>query len=83
MRDVDLFQKALGLEEPWRVVGCEFDPVSHRLDLRLDFPRGSRFSCPQCGQGGCEVHDTSEKTWRHLDFFQHEAFLTARVPRVS
>ncbi len=24
----------------------------------------------------------SEKSWRHLDFFQHEAYLTARVPRV-
>jgi transposase len=28
------------------------------------------------------VHDTEEKTWRHLDFFQHQAYLTARVPRV-
>ena len=25
----------------------------------------------------------AEKTWRHLDFFQHQAFLTARVPRVT
>ena len=29
------------------------------------------------------MHDTEEKTWRHLDFFQHQAYLTARVPRVS
>jgi len=29
------------------------------------------------------VHDTTEKTWRHLDFFQHQAFLTARTPRIS
>jgi transposase len=28
------------------------------------------------------VHDTVDKTWRHLDFFQHKAFLHARVPRV-
>jgi len=28
------------------------------------------------------VHDTDEKTWRHLDFFQHQAFLSARLPRV-
>ncbi|HBU22385.1 MAG TPA: hypothetical protein DEB17_00025 [Chlorobaculum sp.] len=26
---------------------------------------------------------TSEATWRHLNFFQHEAGLTARVPRIS
>ena len=28
------------------------------------------------------MHDSEEKTWRHLDFFQHRAYLTARVPRV-
>jgi transposase len=28
------------------------------------------------------AHDTAEKSWRHLNFFQHEAHLHARVPRV-
>jgi len=83
MRDLDLFEQALGLDEPWRVVASDFDPERRRLELRLDFPRGSRFGCPECGRSGCEVHDTSEKRWRHLDFFQHEAYLTARVPRVE
>ena len=30
----------------------------------------------------CSVHDTKEKTWRHLNFFEHECYLTARVPRI-
>lgn len=82
-----LFQAALGLVPPWQVVGIEFDeakdsPERGRLTLRLDFPRGSRFACPQCGTS-CAVHDTSEKSWRHLDFFQHEAYLHARVPRTG
>ena len=29
------------------------------------------------------MHDTVEKEWRHLDFFQHEAYISARVPRVT
>lgn len=29
------------------------------------------------------MKDTEQKTWRHLDFFQHQAYLTARVPRVE
>ena len=29
------------------------------------------------------MHDTIEKTWRHLDFFQHQAFLHARTPRIT
>src|SRR5664280_1213956 len=43
-----------------------------------------RFSCPVdgCGQEACPVHDAEDKQWRHLDFFQHEAYLHARLPRV-
>ena len=32
---------------------------------------------------GLPVHDTQEKVWRHLDFFQYAAYLHARVPRVQ
>ena len=53
-----------------------------RLDLRIDFPRGARFACPEGDEPACPVHDTEAKTWRHLDFFQHQAYLHARVPRV-
>ncbi len=31
----------------------------------------------------CAVHDTTDRTWRHLDFFEHQAYLSARVPRVQ
>ncbi len=48
----------------------------------MDFPRGATFCCPECDRAGLKVHDTEEKTWRHLDFFQHQAYLTARVARV-
>jgi len=83
MRDIDLFQKALGLTPPWQVSASEFNLDEKRLDIRLDFPRGSTFSCPKCEQVGLKAFDTVEKTWRHLNFFQHEAYLTARVPRTK
>jgi transposase len=79
----DLFQAALGLAEPWQVVRTEFDATARRLDLYLDFPKGARFPCPEGDQPACPVHDTEPKTWRHLDFFQHQAYLHARVPRVT
>jgi transposase len=82
MRDVDLFQQALGLVAPWRVVESSFDADQRRLDLRIDFEPGATFVCPDCGREGCSVHDTGLKTWRHLDLFEHQAYLTARVPRV-
>ncbi len=82
MHDSDLFQQALGLQEPWSVVGVNFDGEARRLELVLDFAKGARFACPECDRADCKVHDTEQKTWRHLDFFQHQAFLSARVPRV-
>ena len=58
-----------------------FKVEEKRLDLHVNFPKGSRFSCPVCA-AECPVHDIPEKTWRQMDFFQHEAYLHARVPRV-
>jgi transposase len=83
MRDTDLFQVALGLSSPWTVMRVEFDAADGRLDLYVDFPRGSRFACPECGRAGCAVHDTKDEMWRHLDFFQHRTHLHARTPRVT
>jgi transposase len=77
-----LFSAALGLMSPWSVVETRFDAEDKRLDLRLDFPAGSRFACPECRAAGCPIHDTTQKTWRHQDFWQHQTYLTARVPRV-
>jgi transposase len=84
MDDLGLFTAALGLSGPWRVTRSEFDAGATQLDLYLGFDRGARFVCPAkgCAHGGCPVHDTVEKTWRHLDFFQHKALLHARLPRV-
>jgi transposase len=82
MRDTNLLQLALGLTPPWTVTGSDFDPEAKRLDIEIDFTPGSRFACPHCGAAGCPAHDTERKTWRHLNFFQHQAYLNARVPRV-
>jgi transposase len=83
MRDIDLFQLALGLVPPWMVVDAKFDADKKRLDIEIDFKTGGRFACPECGKADCAVHDTVKKTWRHLNFFQHQAFLHARVPRIE
>ncbi len=82
-QDLLLFQAALGLSAPWLVTSVEFDREAKRLDLRVDFPKGATFCCPECDRAGLKAYDTEEKSWRHLDFFQHQAFLTARVPRVE
>jgi len=83
MKDTELFQTALMLTPPWQVVECQFNVNQERLNIHLDFLKGSQFSCPDCNQADCAVHDTKQKSWRHLNFFQHETYMYARVPRIK
>ncbi|MGA2930186.1 MAG: hypothetical protein ABSG43_30185, partial [Solirubrobacteraceae bacterium] len=74
-----LFELALQLEAPWRVVSSEIDFERRRLDLRLGFRAGSRFPCPHCGRT-CQAVEFTEGTWRQPDMIGFEAFVTARLP---
>lgn len=82
MPDLDLFQAGLGLTPPWRVVSGNFDLELGRLELEVDFPRGARFGCPRCGELS-PVHDAEAKSWRHLNFWQYQTYIHARLPRVN
>jgi transposase len=76
-----LFRRAHGLAAPWKVANIAFDAERHRLDIHLSFERGARFACPEGDSDDCPVHDLTEKEWRHLNFFEHESYLHAKVPR--
>ena len=78
-----LFAQALGLEKPWTVDRITFSEADKRLDIYLDFSRGSKFTCPVCGRKDVPAYDTHRKSWRHLNFFQHQAYLHASEPRVK
>jgi transposase len=80
----EIFGKALGIDKPWFVADVNFDLVAKRLDIRLDFIKGSTFPFVQDGAiGEYKAYDTIEKEWRHLNFFEHECYLKARVPRIK
>ena len=82
MQPEELFALALAVNDPWQVVGVSFSKDSNRLDIKIDFKRGSLFPCPVCGEL-VPAYDSVDKTWRHMNFFQYEAYLTARTPRVK
>lgn len=77
----ELFAAALGVAAPWYV--ARVDLAADQLTIAIDFRRGGRFPCPTCGAAGCPAHDTEERRWRHLNFFQYRTELVARVPRVA
>ncbi len=74
----------LGVTPPWRLVSQQLDTGKqpHELHLEVAAERGSLFPCPVCGKA-CKAHDFAEFTWRHLNFFQHHCFITAKVPRTE
>jgi transposase len=77
-----IFESALGISTPWYIAGMNFEPSQKKLKIRVDFEVGTHFAVP--GQAGDHpVHDTVTKTYRHLNFFQHECELEVRVPRVK
>jgi len=82
MTSTSLFTVALGLQAPWKVAEVAFDPQAGRIDFGVGFAAGSRFVCPHCGAEHQPVHDTQEREWRHLNFFQYQAYIRAKVPRV-
>jgi len=77
-----LFARALRLESPWEITKVEFHEGEGVIKVFIDFPRGSVFCCPVCGKE-VKAYDTTEKEWRHLNFFQYACYLTVRVPRID
>jgi transposase len=77
----EIFSIALGLQEPWNVKEVTFNKENNQLDIYLVFTKGHKFKM----EDGCEytAHDTIKRSWQHLNFFQHNCYLHANVPRVK
>ncbi len=79
-----LFESALGLQKPWFIDHLAFDKDTKRLDIHIDFEKGAKFPFEEDGHSGqYGVYDTEIKTWRHLNFFEHECYLHCRTPRIK
>ena len=83
MDQTSLFTAALGLQAPWEVVDVRFSEQEHRIDFDIAFEAGTRFACPKCGAEAQAVHDTRSRQWRHLNFFQFDAYIHAKIPRIT
>ena len=81
-----LFELALNIQDPWYIKDIQFDVENKRLDIHIDFRKGAVFhyeSVKENIKGDFKVYDTVPKEWRHLNFFEHECFLHARIPRLD
>ncbi|MBF0539029.1 MAG: hypothetical protein HQL03_12350 [Nitrospirae bacterium] len=67
----NLFEQALNIHLPWKVECVDFKEAEKVINVHIDFERGSVFKCSKCGTDS-KAYDTTEKMWRHLNFFQLE-----------
>ena len=84
MNSTAIFDLALGLSSPWYVSKVEFlDSLEapKELHIYIDFERGYKFKDKEDNLQ--TAYDSVDKTWQHLNFFQHCCYLHARVPRIK
>ena len=80
MKDFELYQQILGLEEPWRVESVTLKAKEREIEVRIRFGE-TLWGCPQC-QERMQIHDYEERRWRHLDSCQFQTIIVSRVPVV-
>jgi len=84
MNSAELFKMAIGLQSPWVITKIEFENKSQgkrQLNIHIDFTTGAKFK--DINGVECNLHDTVKRNWQHLNFFEHQCYIHARVPRIK
>ena len=55
-----LFQVALGVNQPWFIDSVYLDELKNSVEIKIDFTVGSTFKCPNCANE-CTAYDSKEK----------------------
>ena len=80
-----IFELAIGLKEPWYIKEIKLEKPERlqrgQLDIYIDFQEGSKFLDEHGKLSG--VYDTENRSWQHLNFFEHNCYIHARVPRIK
>ena len=80
-----IFEMALQIGKPWYIKSVTLTKPEMlnkgQLDIYIDFEKGGQF----LDHAGvlCGAHDTEQRSWQHLNFFEHTCFIHGRVPRIK
>ena len=85
MNSNEIFKLALNLPSPWYIKEINLTKAEEKkrgqLDIHIDFKEGSKFTDEHGNL--CGAYDTEQRSWQHLNFFEHTCYLHARVPRMT
>ncbi|GAB1456024.1 ISL3-like element ISEc53 family transposase [Spirochaetota bacterium] len=82
MEDRELYQKLLGISQPWNVKNVELNASEGKVTVTLDHDKGTKFKCPECNNESA-VYDHRKRQWRHLDSCGFITIIEADVPRIE
>ncbi|WP_121567286.1 helix-turn-helix domain-containing protein [Petrotoga sp. Shatin.DS.tank11.9.2.9.3] len=72
------FEQILNITEPWYIEKIE--QQGNTINIYVDFKKGAKFEYNGKYYG---AYDTVRRSWRHLNLFQYETYIHARVARIK
>ena len=66
MRDAELYERLLGLKEPWKVKAVKMDVEGRRVEVEVECAERTIWASPESEQR-LHIHGWDRRSWRHLD----------------
>lgn len=81
---VEMFERSIGLKDPWKVIRAEFSPKDKAVHVNVEARKTAEYSCPICGVKSVRYDDEEdERIWRHADVVMYPCYIHCRRPRVN
>ena len=82
MRDTELYERLLGLKEPWKVKAVKMDVEGRRVEVEVECAERTIWASAE-GRQRLHIHGWESRSWRHLDTCGFATVIRAEVPRVK
>ena len=71
---VTMFERSIGLKDPWKVTRAEFDARDKAVHIYIEAKKTAKYPCPICGKMSSRYDDEEdERSWRHADMVMYNA----------
>lgn len=81
---VEMFERSIGLKDPWKVTQAEFDQRDRAVHVYVEARKTAKYACPVCGKYSKRYDDEDEeRSWRHADVVMYPCYIHCRRPRVN
>lgn len=80
--DTGLFNRALGLVEPWTVSGYDIDESEEKITFFVEPEENSLLTCPHCENSYATRTDYKLFDFDYLKFLKYKCSISVKVPLI-